>query len=178
MTIHTETLKKEHFLIQSFKVHSWHLSLEHRQRSFKVLPAPLKKKMCKQTERSSKSKRKLAEISFRKSVVRVKIFPDLQQIKQIFHCVFFQTALEALLPSWTVLRPNITMYVYKMLKQRKRTKKMKNLQNNPDSRLGWMGQNREPVHFREENAERKNGHTCKITSLDYPALHTPTSTTT
>lgn len=50
------------------------------------------------------------------------------------------------------------------------TNKIKNLQINPDSRLGWMGQNQEPVHFREGNAERKNGHTCKITILDYPAL--------
>lgn len=41
-----------------------------------------------------------------------------------------------------------------------------------------MGQNQELVHFREENAERKNGHTCKITTLVYPALHTPTNKTT
>lgn len=55
---------------------------------------------------------------------------------------------------------------------------MKSLQNNPDSILGWMGQNQESVHFREENAERKNGHICKITSLHYPALRTAIRETT
>lgn len=62
---------------------------------------------------------------------------------------------------------------------------MENLQNSPVGRLGRMGQNEEPAaHFRrdcfiEKTVQRgKNGHKCKITSLDFSALHTPTSKTT
>lgn len=82
--------------------------------------------------------------------------PHLQQIKQIFHCVFFPNNIRStpsILNNSQTL--NITMYVYKMVKKKKGTKKMKNLQNNPGSRPGWMGQNQGPVPFTGENARDK-----------------------
>lgn len=106
MTIHTETLKKEYFLIQSFKVQSWHLSLEHRERSFKILPAPLKKRC---------AIRQKGQVNPNVSLLR---FPSEKNPLQEWECfqthsksnryfiVFFQTTWEALLPSWTVLRPH------------------------------------------------------------------------
>lgn len=141
--------------------------------------------MCNQTERSSKSKCKLAEISFRKkSPAGVKMFPDSEQIKQIFHCGFSNNmrSSPSILNSSETL-PSLRMF-RKCWNAKERTMKTENLQNSSDGRLGRMGQNREPVHFRrhcfhwEEIAEQKNGHKCKITSLDFSALHTPTSNTT
>lgn len=103
------------------------------------------------------------------------MFPDLQQIKQIFHCVFFSNNIRNTPSIFNSSQTATSLCMFiKCLNKTKRKTTKKNLQNNPDRRIGWIGQNEKSVHFREESAERKNGHICKITT----ALHTPTCETT